>query len=424
MKQEQEELLDLLHPLVPKEESRKQFLRGRRRQVLLAVMIAMVLVVVLYIKEQTVRQPLENQLQRPEKGRTQYELVVSDGSFETDVVLDVTARNLSGAELEARYEQAFEMLQRQMLGRNESTEKIQYALELVTELPEYEMHVVWDTSDADYIRGDGSVRNEQLDEWVEQKLGVMLQYGEVSREYEICLMILPYPYQEKDIFMQRLEESIKEQDVLTADKSYQELPSELEGEALQWQFKTKESWKLLIVLGAVVVMIVYYRTGYALEQKKKEREEQLLADYPSMLGKVMLLLGAGLTVRGAWERLAGECGKGKKERFVYAEMRRAQLQLELGIAEERAFEQFGIRCGLLPYMRFTTLLTQNLKKGSKRLIPLLQMESQEAFSERKEHARRQGEEAGTKLLIPMGGMLVIVLVMILVPAFVSFQLNG
>ena len=51
---------------------------------------------------------------------------------------------------------------------------------------------------------------------------------------------------------------------------------------------------------------------------------------------------------------------------------------------------------------------------------LLRMGSEEAFSERKNQARRKGEEAGTKLLLPMGGMLLIVFVLILVPAFASF----
>jgi hypothetical protein len=46
----------------------------------------------------------------------------------------------------------------------------------------------------------------------------------------------------------------------------------------------------------------------------------------------------------------------------------------------------------------------------------------EAFEERKETAKRLGEEAGTKLLIPMMIMLVLVLVIIMVPAFQAFKI--
>ena len=44
----------------------------------------------------------------------------------------------------------------------------------------------------------------------------------------------------------------------------------------------------------------------------------------------------------------------------------------------------------------------------------------EAFIERKALARKAGEEAGTKLLLPMGLMLCVVMVVIIVPAFMSF----
>jgi hypothetical protein len=47
-------------------------------------------------------------------------------------------------------------------------------------------------------------------------------------------------------------------------------------------------------------------------------------------------------------------------------------------------------------------------------------ESRNAFEERKQTARKQGEEAGTKLLLPMMLMMGIVLVIIILPAYFSF----
>ena len=143
-------------------------------------------------------------------------------------------------------------------------------------------------------------------------------------------------------------------------------------------------------------------------------------DYPEFLSRFTLLIGAGMTVRNAWERMLADYKKSGRKRYVYEEMRHTMAQLEVGMPELRAYEQFGRRCALLSYLRFTTILTQNLKKGSSGIALLLRMEAQEAFSERKNQARRKGEEAGTKLLLPMGGMLVLVFVLILVPAFASF----
>ena len=68
------------------------------------------------------------------------------------------------------------------------------------------------------------------------------------------------------------------------------------------------------------------------------------------------------------------------------------------------------------------MLSQNLKKGTKGLAPLLKQEADNAFEERKSLAKRLGEEAGTRMLLPMFLMLAVVLVIIVVPAFFSIQI--
>ena len=65
------------------------------------------------------------------------------------------------------------------------------------------------------------------------------------------------------------------------------------------------------------------------------------------------------------------------------------------------------------------LLVQNLKKGSKDLLESLEKEESAAFEMRKQRALRLGEEASTKLLIPLAGMLFIVIVVLIVPALMQ-----
>ena len=64
----------------------------------------------------------------------------------------------------------------------------------------------------------------------------------------------------------------------------------------------------------------------------------------------------------------------------------------------------------------------NLRKGTKGLNDLLRLEAIQSFEERKARARRLGEEAGTKLLLPMFLMLAEVLVIVVVPAFFTVQM--
>ena len=92
-----------------------------------------------------------------------------------------------------------------------------------------------------------------------------------------------------------------------------------------------------------------------------------------------------------------------------------------GIAELEAYERFGKRCKVNVYMKFSMLLAQNLRKGSKGLAELLKMESIQALEQRKSYAKRRGEEASTKLMLPMFAMFAVVLVIIMIPAFLSIQ---
>ena len=73
-------------------------------------------------------------------------------------------------------------------------------------------------------------------------------------------------------------------------------------------------------------------------------------------------------------------------------------------------------------MKMGALLSQNLRKGTKGLGDMLSMEAIEAMEERRNRAKRLGEEAGTKLMIPMVMMLIVVMIIVVVPAFMSIQI--
>ena len=97
--------------------------------------------------------------------------------------------------------------------------------------------------------------------------------------------------------------------------------------------------------------------------------------------------------------------------------------MENGVYEEKAYENLGQRLRLPVYVKLGGLLSQNVRKGSKDLLLVLNQEAKNAFEERKSQARRYGEEAGTKLLLPMVMMLSVVMILIIIPAFLSYQIQ-
>ena len=76
-------------------------------------------------------------------------------------------------------------------------------------------------------------------------------------------------------------------------------------------------------------------------------------------------------------------------------------------------------CRLQPYLKLSSILEQNRKTGTKNLRELLRTEVEDAFELRKNLARKMGEEAGTKLLVPLFLLLFVVMIFIMVPAMIT-----
>ena len=101
------------------------------------------------------------------------------------------------------------------------------------------------------------------------------------------------------------------------------------------------------------------------------------------------------------------------------EMQITLNQMETGMPEVRAYAEFGRRCGNRSYVKFSSFLESSISTGGKNLRTLLESEVKEAFEIRTDIARRKGEEASAKLLLPTFVMLSVVMVMVMAPAFLT-----
>lgn len=121
-----------------------------------------------------------------------------------------------------------------------------------------------------------------------------------------------------------------------------------------------------------------------------------------------------------WEKSINiACRKGGERRYVYEEVLTAYQEMTNGASEAASIEHFGKRCRQLSYLRYASIINQNMKKGTEGFIALLEAEAADAFEKRKEWSRQLGETAGTKLLLPMMLMFGIVISIIIMPAFMA-----
>ena len=84
--------------------------------------------------------------------------------------------------------------------------------------------------------------------------------------------------------------------------------------------------------------------------------------------------------------------------------------------EKKVYSDMSKAVGIPEYVRLMTLICRNLERGNSNLLSLLKKEEKDAFMERKNRARKKGEEAAEKLLMPMLILLVAVIGIVMFPA--------
>lgn len=349
-----------------------------------------------------------------------------------NLVIPVNEQSYTEEELKQIFPKAYEYLKTKVLGDNTSTDLIYSSLNFIKTIPGTSISVKWMPDNYKLIRSDGSLINEDISsEGIWTNVTVILTYDlnnrKQSKEYVMSFKILPMQYGEEELLQKKLKEKLEQADDNTREDTYLELPEELSDYRLIWGENIKGNSITLLILGIILAVIAWISGEWELGKKLKQRKEQMLIDYPEIINKFTLLINAGMTIKQAWLKIADDyeritSGKGNKKRYAYDEILTTAHELKLGVPEYESYEQYGKRTGLIQYIKFTSLINQNLKKGTKGFTQQLMYEAEEAFEDRKEIAKRLGETAGTRLLGPMMVMLVIVLLMIMIPAFLSFKI--
>lgn len=335
----------------------------------------------------------------------------------------VEERKYTEEEAEALYREAVEVLPEVICGRNDSLEDVRYNLDLVTQIEGYPFELSWESSSYAIVNTDGTVDNAKLQESMIVMLTAGFRYQQWSWEHQMYVQVNPVVYTYREMLRNRIEELLHMQEERTESTEVMVLPDSVESEPIVWREIIEDSSGYFLFLMLLAAGFLYWGSGRELDRQLDQRKRELLLDYPEIVNKLALYMGAGMTIRNAFVKMGEDYKKQQKERrrYVYEEILIACYELQSGKSETEAYDHFGKRCQVPAYMKLSTLLSQNIRKGSNDLLHMLRQEADNAFAERKNLAKKLGEEAGTKLLLPMMMMLCIVMVIIMIPAYFSFM---
>ena len=173
------------------------------------------------------------------------------------------------------------------------------------------------------------------------------------------------------------------------------------------------------LFGPVIAVLLYYWTDQEINRKLAARKRQMLIDLPGFVNTLTLLISAGLPLT---EAISKSFRANKEDRPLYRELARMLAEARAGKPLAQAYEDLAQRCKVPEITRFVSILLQNLNRGNADLVLVLRGLAQEAWDKRKEIARKQGEEASSKLVFPMVMVFVAITIIVLAPAVITITM--
>ncbi len=344
-----------------------------------------------------------------------------------ELKITVGERQLDDKETEDAFERVEKRLYVEILGENRSLDHVDHDLCLPETVDGENVVINWRPDTYECIDGEGRIREDFRDpKGMAVILTAELSYFDKRKEIRFPVRIYPAVQSTEKAVHDALLRKIGQIDEKTASEEELILPGKIGDKTVIYRRKAKHTGGVILFMTFLCGVAVYIGRDGELDDKIKRREKEMLRDYPEILNKMILLLSAGMTIRGTIDKIVHDYEKRKeatgKVAYAYEELQVTLYEMNSGVSEAQAYENLGNRVGIRHYSRLGTLLSQNLRKGSAGLLGALEQDAGEAFAERKASARKRGEEAGTKLLLPMGIMLLIVMVIVIIPAFLSFSL--
>ena len=405
-----------------------------KRKISKVILVCIMFIVLAVVMEYTDRELYEsNKIKRNDPGDDSKEisLILSgEGVEEQEYDFEIYERRLTEFEAQKYFEKAIvEINDSFYLGEenaNYVTEKVNPSDKYVEKMVKAE----WTFSE-NIISDDGVIDEDRLEKYEDYQQGVVvtaqveLQCQDYVEEYDFHFVVFPKKLSEQEQIIKQIGQSIAEQLSIPGEEIVV-LPNEIGGKKLTWKETSQHLVAKVIAVELIVIILICIMKQKKKSEELKKRKKDMELEYSEIVSKMAILLGSGMSVKQAWSNISARyLDKRKKNQMseipIYEEMLITEREINDGKSERIAYQNFCERVNIMCYHRLIRLLISSLDRGSRNICENLEQESEEAFEERKAVARRLGEEASTKMLLPMMIMMSIVIAVIIVPAILSFQ---
>lgn len=361
-------------------------------------------------------------LERPTDGSeyTDYNLNAYINGETSEITVKVPQKTYEAKDILPLFEKYHDDLVKTVLAENSSPEHVTKALYFPSSIGDEGISLSFTPEDSTYIDSNGNLLYDNIpNDGVQTRIEITMKLYDFEASVSINVILYPDESDSSLILQKTINDYIKNNTDSKNDSV--NLPDNIMGNEITYYSPSNNPDIVIFSIIIVSMAIILLAAKKEIDQKLKKRNIQMMQDYPHLVSKLLLLINAGLNIRNALNKIVMDYRDSPnfKKRYAYEELSVTLNSLNNGKSESRIYTDFGKRCGLMPYIKLGSLLEQNINKGSKELRYHLTNEVHTALANHKADTILRSKYAETKLLFPMALTLIVIMLMIMVPSFIS-----
>ena len=289
-----------------------------------------------------------------------------------------------------------------------------------------QVKVDWSYVPSGYVDSAGKVIREEVpQEVIIISVQANLSCGNYEQVYAFPIRLEKEIPTEREIILTELSSFFNNQ-MQQEGTTKIKLPDEINGVTLKWKEKREFVSIQVLGLGVLSAIAISYFGKKEKQEQEEKRKKQLEYRYCEMVSQFAMLLEAGMTMRQAWQCIANQYQEKRnkgitQENPLYEAIVRMARRISEGENERLVYESFVEEINVPCYRRLMRTLIGNMEKGMSGVSSYLEGEEHRAYAERILLAKKMGEEASTKMLVPLMLMMLLVMGVVLAPAMIGFM---
>ncbi len=395
-------------------------------KLILAVELLGLIVQGLSIYDSLNAHPTEIDRPSAESGSEDVKLSAQGENNRTDIKIAVIPQKPDEEEKEALLDEAVKEIEADFLGKNTSYDAVWRRVSVNQEYSDGLVEAQWDFIPRGIVDAQGNIDSSGFEVSETVTATCTLSVDGKTKIYSFPFVAVKPDVNTPEGFAAAVEGLIKESNEEN-DSGKMKLPEEIYGQKLKWEKPVDHTGLWLCLLGVFAAVAIKLGSGMDEKKEAEKRREEYGRQYPDIVDNLILYVGAGISTRGSFEKMEAQYLRWKaahpgREKSAYENLIIMNRAIRDGCLEYDAYEKFGRSCLHPSYRKLAVLLKQNIKHGNDKLLYQLSHEEQLVKDMRAREIKSAGELISTKLLLPMGGLLGMILIVLIVPALQTMSL--